>query len=95
MGRGRAENKVAGKKTTEIRAEKGQRKKVKLGWQRDRKENPITAPAIHSSIHSSIHPRWCSGGRCFTLAPTRYHMNPKRKGKKKKKGEREGGWVFR
>jgi len=32
---------------TEIRAEKGQRKKVNLGWHRDRKENPISAPSIH------------------------------------------------
>jgi hypothetical protein len=30
-----------------MRAEKGQTKKVKLGWHRDRKENPITAPSIH------------------------------------------------
>jgi hypothetical protein len=42
----RGENKVV-KKTTEIRAEKGQRKKVNLGWHRDRKENPISAPSIH------------------------------------------------
>jgi hypothetical protein len=34
-------------KKTEIRAEKGQGKKVNLGWHRDRKENPITAPSIH------------------------------------------------
>jgi hypothetical protein len=34
-------------KKTEIRAEKGQRKKVNLGWHRDRKENPITTPSIH------------------------------------------------
>ncbi len=31
----------------EVRAEKGQRRKVNLGWHRDRKENPITAPSIH------------------------------------------------
>jgi hypothetical protein len=34
-------------KKTEIRAEKGQTKKVNLGWHRDRKENPISAPSIH------------------------------------------------
>ncbi len=28
-------------------AEKGQTKKVNLGWHRDRKENPISAPSIH------------------------------------------------
>jgi hypothetical protein len=31
----------------EIRAEKGQTKKVNLGWHRDRKENTISAPSIH------------------------------------------------
>jgi hypothetical protein len=35
------------KKQTEIRAEKGQRKKVNLGWHRDRKEKTISAPSIH------------------------------------------------
>jgi hypothetical protein len=35
------------KKKTETRAEKEQRKKVSLGWQMDRKENPISAPSIH------------------------------------------------
>ncbi len=45
LGAGRGENKVA--KKTEIRAEKGQRKKVNLGWHRDRKENPISAPSIY------------------------------------------------
>jgi len=35
------------KKKTEIRAEKGKRKNVNLGWHRDRKENPISAPSIH------------------------------------------------
>jgi F0F1-type ATP synthase assembly protein I len=34
LGRGRGENKVS--KKTEVRAEKGQRKKVILGWYRDR-----------------------------------------------------------
>jgi hypothetical protein len=32
---------------TEIRAEKGQRKKINLRWHRDRKESPITTPSIH------------------------------------------------
>jgi hypothetical protein len=45
-GWGRGENKVP-KEKTEIRAEKGQRKKVNLGWHRDRKQNPITAPSTH------------------------------------------------
>ncbi len=45
LGRGRGENKVA--KKTETGAEKGQTKKVNLGWHRDRKENPISAPSIH------------------------------------------------
>jgi hypothetical protein len=31
----------------EIRAEKGEIKKVDLGWHRDRKDNPISAPSIH------------------------------------------------
>jgi len=39
--------KIKLQKNTEIRAEKGQTKKVNLGWHRDRKENPITAPSIH------------------------------------------------
>jgi hypothetical protein len=34
LGRGQRENKVSIK--TEVRAEKGQRKKVNLGWYRDR-----------------------------------------------------------
>jgi hypothetical protein len=37
------------KKKTEIRDEKGQRKKVNVGWHRDKKENPISAPSIHVS----------------------------------------------
>jgi hypothetical protein len=45
LGRGRQENKVA--KKTEIRAEKGQAKNVNVGWHRDRKENPFSAPSIH------------------------------------------------
>jgi len=45
--------KVGGKKT-EMRAEKGQRKKgVSMGRHRDRKEKPISAPSIHG---------WCTGG---------------------------------
>jgi hypothetical protein len=38
-------------KKTEMRAEKVQTKKVNLGWHRDRKENPITAPSIHVGAH--------------------------------------------
>jgi hypothetical protein len=56
-GGGRGENKVA--KKPEIRAEKGQTKRVNLGWHRDRKENPISAPSIHFC---------CTGGCWFTLA---------------------------
>jgi hypothetical protein len=36
LGEGQGENKVP-KNKSEIRAEKGQRKKVNLGWNRDRK----------------------------------------------------------
>jgi len=39
--------KIKFQKKTEIRAEKGQRKKVNLGWHRDRKENLMSAPSIH------------------------------------------------
>ncbi len=42
-----AGEKIKLQKKTEIRAEKGQTKKVSLGWHRDRKENPISAPSIH------------------------------------------------
>ncbi len=31
---------------TEVRAEKGQTEKVNLGWHRDRKRNPDSAPSI-------------------------------------------------
>jgi len=52
---GRGENKVPkkklrsrGKKNWEGGGErKGKQKKVNLGWHRDRKENPISAPSIH------------------------------------------------
>jgi len=43
----RGGEKIKLQKNTEIRAEKGQTKKVSLGWHRDRKENPISAPSIH------------------------------------------------
>jgi hypothetical protein len=33
-------------KKSEIRAEKGQTKRVNLGWHRDKKENPISASSI-------------------------------------------------
>jgi hypothetical protein len=74
-GGGRGENKVPKKnwegggkkiklqKKTEIRAEKGLRKgkqkKVKLGWDGRKKRE---------SYQCTIHPRWCTGGCCFTLA---------------------------
>jgi hypothetical protein len=38
---------------------KGKEKRVNLGWHKDRKENPISAPSIHD---------WCIGGCWFTLA---------------------------
>ncbi len=44
---GRGGEKIKLQKKTEIRAEKGQTKKLNLGWHRDRKENPISAPSIH------------------------------------------------
>jgi len=34
-----------------MKAEKGQRKNLNLGWHKDRKENPMSAPSIHPSIH--------------------------------------------
>ncbi len=39
--------KIKLQKKTEIRAEKGQTIKVNVGWHRDRKENPTSAPSIH------------------------------------------------
>jgi len=42
--------KIKLQKKTEIRAEKGQTKKVSLGWHRDRKENPISAPSIVGAL---------------------------------------------
>jgi hypothetical protein len=41
------EEKINLQKKIEIRAEKRQTKKVNLGWHKDRKENPISAPSIH------------------------------------------------
>jgi len=52
LGGGRGENKVAKKKNTEIRAEKGQTRNVKLRWHRDRKRG---------SCQCTFHPRWCTG----------------------------------
>ncbi len=60
LGEGQGENKVP-KNKSEIRAEKGQRKKVNLGWNRDRKENPIRAPSIH--VGALV-------GCWFTMAPS-------------------------
>jgi hypothetical protein len=45
LGKGQGENKIAN--FFEIRPEKGQTKKINLGWHMDRKENPIGAPSIH------------------------------------------------
>ncbi len=45
-GGGRGENKVA-KKKLRLGLRKGKQTKMKLGWQRDRKENPISASSIH------------------------------------------------
>jgi hypothetical protein len=45
LGRGRGQNKVA-KKKLRSGLRKG-KEKVNLGWHRDRKENPISAPSIH------------------------------------------------
>ncbi len=42
--------KIKLQKKTEIRAEKGQTKKVNLGWHRDREENPISAPFIDVGV---------------------------------------------
>jgi hypothetical protein len=44
---GRGENKVQKKKKLRSGLRKGKEKKVNLGWHRDRKENPISAPSIH------------------------------------------------
>jgi hypothetical protein len=50
-GWGRGENKVPKKneKKRKLRSglRKGKQKNVNLGWRRDRKENPISAPSIH------------------------------------------------
>ncbi len=71
-GGGRGENKVA--KKAEIRAEKVQTKKVNLGWHRDRKENPISAPSIHvgalmgaGSLWPNDSPKEMSGFHSFYL----------------------------
>jgi hypothetical protein len=41
-----------------MKAEKGQRKNLNLGWHKDRKENPMSAPSIHPSIHPSTLVHW-------------------------------------
>ncbi len=51
--------KIKLQKKPKIRAEKAQTKKVNLGWHRDRKENPVSAPSIHGGA---------LGGCWFTLA---------------------------
>jgi hypothetical protein len=45
-------------KKIEIRAEKGQTKKVYLGWHMDRKENPIGAPSIHIGALVGVGSLW-------------------------------------
>jgi hypothetical protein len=45
-------------KKTEIRAKKGQTKKVYLGWHMDRKENPIGAPSIHIGALVGVGSLW-------------------------------------
>jgi hypothetical protein len=46
----RGREKIKIQKKTDIRADQGReraKKKVNLGWHRDRKENPVSAPSIH------------------------------------------------
>jgi hypothetical protein len=38
--------KIKLQKKSEIRAEKGETKNVNLGWHRDKKESPISAPSM-------------------------------------------------
>jgi hypothetical protein len=45
-------------KKTEIRAEKGQTKKVILGWHKDRKESPFSVPSIHVGALVGAGSRW-------------------------------------
>jgi hypothetical protein len=55
--------KIKLQRKTEIRAEKGQRKKVNLGWHMDRKENIISAPSIHVGALVGAGSLWpCFGG---------------------------------
>jgi hypothetical protein len=55
--------KIKLQRKTEIRAEKGQRKKGNLGWHRDRKENIISAPSIHVGALVGAGSLWpCFGG---------------------------------
>jgi len=66
--------KIKLQKKAEIRAEKVQTKKVNLGWHRDRKENPISAPSIHvgalmgaGSLWPNDSPKEMSGFHSFYL----------------------------
>jgi len=54
-------------KKTEIRAEKGQRKKLNLGWHRDRKENPISVPSIHVGALVGAAPLWPPDHDCCAV----------------------------
>jgi hypothetical protein len=58
-----ATEKIKLQRKTEIRAEKGQRKKVDLRWHRDKKENHISAPSIHIGALVGAGSLWpCFGG---------------------------------
>jgi len=46
------------RKKTEIKAKKGQTKKVNLGWHRDRKHNPINTPSIHIDALMGVSSLW-------------------------------------
>ncbi len=59
-----AGEKIKLQKKTEIRAEKGQTKKLNLGWYRDRKENPISAPSIHVGVLVGAGSLW---PKCWVL----------------------------
>jgi len=68
---GRGGEKTKLQKKTEIRADQGKQKKVNLGWHRDRKRNPISAPSIH--VGALV-------GAAFTLAKGRVLSSSNRLG---------------
>jgi hypothetical protein len=45
-------------KIIKIKTEKGQIKKVNLGWQMDREDNPINAPPIHVGALLGVGSLW-------------------------------------